>query len=261
VAGVSAQLDPGSWKVVGAMRYANPSVAKALAELKDAGVERTIVLPLYPQYSLAATESSIHHVREQAMRLAPGMKLDFVPAFYADPGFLGAFTQVAREALAGFEHQHLLFSFHGLPERQIRKTDPSRTHCLQSQGCCDAMGEANRNCYRAQCYSTARELAKGLGLSSDRYTVCFQSRLGRTPWIRPYTDVVLEELAARGIKRLAVVCPAFVADCLETLEEIQIRARETFIGLGGEELRLVPSLNSSPAWVRAVADLARNQPG
>jgi ferrochelatase len=150
---------------------------------------------------------------------------------------------------------HVLFSFHGLPERQVKRSDPTGRHCLQSANCCDVIVDANRDCYRAQCFATARSLAQRLALPQGGYTVCFQSRLGSTPWIKPYTDLVLPELAARGAKRLAVFCPAFVADCLETLEEIGLRARDQWLGLGGESLALVPSLNASPAWVSALTGL------
>jgi ferrochelatase len=250
--------DPAAWRIVAGMRYGNPSIAAALRELRAAGVDETVVFPLYPQYSLAATESSVARTRALAAREAPAMRLRFVPAFYDHPGFVRAFAEAARESLAGYDYDHLLFSFHGLPERQVRRTDrsPGRAHCLRGAGCCDAIGEANRDCYRAQCYATARALQRELGLAPGRSTVCFQSRLGRTPWIRPYTDVMYSELARRGVRRLAVMCPAFVADCLETLEEIRLRGREDFVRQGGEELRLVPSLNARPAWARAVLELA-----
>src|SRR5262249_54766728 len=157
--------------------------------------------------------------------------------------YLDAFADVGRPILAETAYDHVLFSFHGLPERQVVKTDETGAHCLRSASCCDAIVDANRNCYRAQCFATARALAGRLGLAGGAHGVSFQSRLGRTPWIRPYTDVVLEELAKNGKKRVAVFCPAFVADCLETLEEIGIRAREQWERLGGERLTLVPSLN------------------
>jgi protoporphyrin/coproporphyrin ferrochelatase len=180
--------------------------------------------------------------------------LDFVPAFYGDAGFLGAFEAVARPALADAKPDHVLFSFHGLPERQITKTDTTGATC-RFDDCCERL--ANPSCYRAQCVATARSLAGRLGLAKDSYTICFQSRLGRTPWIKPFTDVVIDELAKAGKKRLAVLCPAFVADCLETVEEIGIRAVDQFKAAGGEHLVLVPSLNATPAWVEAVAAIAR----
>jgi protoporphyrin/coproporphyrin ferrochelatase len=258
VARVSERLGSG-FRVVGGMRYGSPSIRAALSELARAGIQETRVIPLYPQYSLAATESSIEACRAIAREVAPGMKLEFQPAFHADPKFLDAFAGIARREMKGFgfEVDHTLFSFHGLPERQIKRTDPSGSHCLASANCCVQMTEVNRDCYRAQCYETARQLAARLGLAPDRYTVCFQSRLGRTPWIRPYTDVVYGELTRRGIRRVAVLCPAFVADCLETLEEVAIRGREQFRELGGEELRLISSLNADPDWATAVAELAR----
>jgi len=160
----------------------------------------------------------------------------------------------------------VLLSFHGLPERQIRKLDASGRHCLESESCCDAIGEANRSCYRAQCFATARALARALELDDDRYSVAFQSRLGRTPWIRPFTDERFVELPKSGVRRLAVLCPAFVADCLETLEEIGIRGREQWREAGGEALHLVPCLNAHPRWVEALAarireELASSEPG
>jgi ferrochelatase len=261
VARVRELAQASRWHVEGGMRYGNPSIGRALESFRERRIDDVVVLPLYPQYSLAATESSVRFTREAAARVAPGMRLSFVPAFYGDAGFIQAFARIAREALSGFAYDHLLFSFHGLPERQVRKTDRALAaggpaHCLASPGCCDRIVEANRDCYRAQCYATARSLAQELGLSPDRYTVCFQSRLGRTPWIRPYTDAMYAELASRGVRRVAVMCPAFVADCLETLEEVRIRGRADFRRLGGEELRLVPSLNSSPEWAQAVLALA-----
>jgi len=183
--------------------------------------------------------------------------LRVVPPFFDAPAFLDAFAAVGRPVLAESRADHVLFSFHGLPERQIRKSDPSGTHCLATPTCCDAEVSANRWCYRAQCFATARGLATRLGLAPEQWTVSFQSRLGRTPWIRPYTDLLLPELAGKGVRRLAVYCPAFVADCLETLEEIGIRGKADFLRHGGESLTLVPSLNSHPAWVRGLVQWVR----
>jgi ferrochelatase len=253
---VRAIAPAARWEVKGGMRYGNPSLRSVLSEFKKDGIREVVVFPLYPQYSLAATESSVAATRPIAEEL--GLTVRFVPAFYDAPGFIQAFAAVARESLQGYEFDHLLFSFHGLPERQVKKTDrsPAGSHCLQSADCCARITEANRDCYRAQSYATARALAKELGLTPDRYTVCFQSRLGRTPWIKPYTDQLYVDLAGKGVRRVAVMCPAFVADCLETLEEIQIRGREEFKKLGGQDLKLVPSLNASPLWARAVLELA-----
>jgi ferrochelatase len=243
-----------AFEVVLAMRYGEPSIAWALDKLGDG---RVIVCALYPQYAASSTGSSLEEVMRVAGRRWVVPDLATVPPFWDDAGFLDAWAAVARPAV---DDRYVLFSFHGLPERQIRKADASGAHCFASASCCDAVGEKNRNCYRAQSYATARGIAARLGLADGGWSVSFQSRLGRTPWIEPHTDVVLPELVAAGKKRIAVVCPAFVADCLETLEEIGIRAQEQVATLGGD-LVLVPSLNATPVWVTAVTGLIRKAAG
>jgi ferrochelatase len=252
-AGVAQKLGD-SWRVELAMRYGNPSIASALDKLIAANVDRIVVLPLFPQYATSSTGTAVARVMELASAKWTMPALDFVPAFYDDPGFLTAFERVAKPVLDRDKPDHVLFSFHGLPVRQITKTDITGTHCFATSTCCDSL--ANPNCYRAQSFATARALAKRLALAEADYTVCFQSRLGRTPWIQPFTDVELDRLAKAGKKRLAVLCPAFVADCLETLEEIGIRAHEQFKAAGGESVTLVPSLNATPPWIDAVAAIA-----
>lgn len=246
-AGVRDKLG-ADWKVELAMRYGNPSIPDALEKLK--GCERIVVVPLFPQYAASSTATAVARVMEVATSKWDVQPIDVVPAFFNEPGFLDAFAEVARPVLAEAKAEHVLFSFHGLPERQIRKSGDAQ--CLASPTCCDRTPPLT--CYRAQCFATARGLAERLAVTQS--TICFQSRLGRTPWITPHTDVVIDELAAKGIKRLAVMCPAFVADCLETLEEIGMRAKEQWVAAGGEELVLVPSLNASPAWVDTVCALA-----
>lgn len=252
-AAVAAQLGD-SWQVELAMRYGEPSLAGALDAFARGEVERIVVLPLFPQYASSSTGTAQARVMELAGQRWNVPALDFVPAFYDDPGFIGAFAKVAQPVLDEFRPDHVLFSFHGLPVRQIVKTDRDRTICLRSATCCDE--RKNPNCYRAQSYATARAMAARLALTEPGYTVCFQSRLGRTPWIEPYTDHVIDRLGHAGTKRLAVICPAFVADCLETVEEIGIRARAQFKAAGGDDLVLVPSLNASPPWVDAVCEIA-----
>ena len=237
------------------MRYGTPSIASALDALLAARADRIVVAPLYPQYSSAATGSSLEEVFRLAGRLQVVPNLSVLAPFFDHPGFIESFAKQGEPVLAGARPDHVLFSFHGLPERQVMRSDPTGAHCLQSAGCCDRMVDANRDCYRAQCFATARALATRLALPEGGFTVCFQSRLGRTPWVKPYTDLVIPELAARGVRRIAVFCPAFVADCLETLEEIGLRARDQFLALGGESLTLVPSLNASPEWVTTLAAL------
>lgn len=252
-AAVAARLG-ARWRVELAMRYGRPSIPDGLAALERAGVDRIVVLPLFPQYASSSTGTAVARVMELAGERWNVPALDVVPAFFDDPGFLDAFAAVAAPVLADARPDHVLFSYHGLPVRQIEKTDTTGVHCFKSETCCESL--ANPHCYRAQCFATTRGLASRLELPSDRYTVCFQSRLGRTPWIQPFTDVELDRLARAGTKRLAVLCPAFVADCLETVEEIGIRARAQWQAAGGEELVLVPSLNATPRWVEAVAAIA-----
>jgi len=247
-AGVQAKLG-ADWQVELAMRYGNPSIASALEKLR--ACSRIVVLPLFPQYAASSTATAIARVMELATQSWDVKPIDVVPAFHAEPMFLDAFATVAKPVLAEAKPDHVLFSFHGLPERQIRKSGDAK--CLASPTCCDR--EPPPTCYRAQCFATARGLAERLAITD--YTVCFQSRLGRTPWITPHTDVVVEDIAKTGKKRLAVFCPAFVADCLETLEEIGIRLTEQWKAAGGEALTLVPSLNATPAWIDAVCALAQ----
>jgi ferrochelatase len=254
-AGVAVELG-AEWKVELAMRYGSPSIPDALAALAAAAVDRIVVLPLFPQYASSSTGTAVARVFELAGAEWNTPWLHIAPPFYDDADFLAAFAAVAREhGVDGADH--VLLSFHGLPERQCKKSDTSGAHCFATASCCDRIVEANRHCYRAQCFSTARGLAAALGLRPERYTVCFQSRLGRTPWIRPYTDEVLDELGKKGVKKLAVMCPAFVADCLETVEEIGIRARAQFRAAGGEELTMIPSLNATAPWIELVAKMAR----
>jgi ferrochelatase len=257
--GVARALGEG-YAVELAMRYGEPAIAGAVERLASAGVARWVVLPLFPQYSAATTRSAVEKVVAELAR-AGHFSPRVLGAFYDDAGFLAAFGAVARPHLDAFRPDHVLFSYHGLPERQVQAADATQAHCLASETCCDAVSDVNRDCYRAQCFATTRSLAQALGLGPGDHSLSFQSRLGRTAWIQPYTDRVLPELAARGVKRLAVVCPAFVADCLETLEEIAIRGREQWLELGGEALELVPSLNAEPAWVEAVAAMVERSRG
>lgn len=241
-----------------AMRYGNPSIESKLDLLLTHSPQELVIFPMYPQYSSASTGSTL----EKALSLlakkwnVPAVRV--IGPFYRDAGFLDACAAIAKESLAAFAPDHVLFSYHGLPERQIRKSESETGpgHCLQrNDACCAEISEKNAYCYRAQCFETSRRLSQRLGLAPDRYTVCFQSRLGRTPWIKPYTDLVVAELGQQGKRKVLVVEPSFTADCLETLEEISLRAQATFTGAGGGQLLLVPSLNSSEAWVRAACAL------
>ncbi|MFL6233466.1 MAG: ferrochelatase [Thermoanaerobaculia bacterium] len=245
-----------------AMRYGQPAIAGALDRFAEAGVSRLVVLPLYPQYSAAATGSSI----ERVLRLAAGRwntpYLQIIPPFYDHPAYLAARAELARRFLEPAPEpalepapERVFFSFHGLPERQIRKSDPSGSHCLARADCCAAVGPANRHCYRAQCHASARLLAERLGVPEEQRIVCFQSRLGRSPWLSPATDEVLAAEARRGVRH-AVIIPAFVTDCLETLEELAIRGAEIWRQNGGETLQVVPAPNACDRFAEAVVEIA-----
>ena len=238
-----------------AMRYGNPSYKKALDEMMEAGVERIIAFPLYPQYASSSTGTCLEAVYTYLSEHWNVPDVASIAPFYDDESFLHSIVASGESVLEEFKADHVLFSFHGVPERHVTKSDPSGEHCLKKKDCCATICAENTFCYRAQCFVTARKTAEKLGLGEDDYTVCFQSRLGRTPWIQPYTDELIIELAEKGVKRIAVFCPAFVADCLETLEEIGMQAKEDFVEAGGEDLILVPSLNSSDEWVESARQL------
>lgn len=243
------------YRVVLGMRYGEPSLAAALDALLSADVARLCVVPLFPQEASSSSGSALEAVYRAAAARWNVAPLQAVGPFFAHPGFVAALAEVARPCLAAFEPDHVLFSYHGLPERHVRRADPSAAHCLASADCCAAITPVNRHCYRAQCHATTRAVVHELGLAPGTFSSAFQSRLGRARWIEPHTDVVLPQLAARGVRRVAVVCPSFVADCLETLEEIGIRARAQWTSVGGEALELIPCVNSHPTWVDALADI------
>ncbi|HKR60417.1 MAG TPA: ferrochelatase [Pyrinomonadaceae bacterium] len=243
----------GAYVVEFAMRYGNPSIGSALARLVSADVQQIIVAPLYPQYAESSFETAVVETRKRASELGCSELLQFLPPFYDQPDFIKACARQGRENLNGDSSEHIVFSFHSLPERHVRRLDESKQHCLVKPDCCDEISSINRNCYRAQCMSTARAIAKELGLTEDRYTVSFQSRLGRAKWLQPVTEEVFRDLARRNVKRVTVFCPSFVADCLETLEEISLRGRKAFIDSGGEKLSLVPAVNAHPQWVKTLA--------
>jgi ferrochelatase len=234
------------------MRYGEPSIPAALERLRDRGVDRIVVLPLYPQYSSAANGSSLEVVLEWAARQWNVPPIHVVPPFWDHAAFLDASAELVRPVLTDARPEHVFFSFHGLPERHVLKSDPTGAHCLARPDCCASIVDANRFCYRAQCFATARLLAERLAIPGEQYTVCFQSRLGRDPWIRPYTDEVLVERARAGCRRAAIAAPAFVTDCLETLEELGMRGVEQWRAAGGETLSVVPCLNAGDSWALAV---------
>jgi ferrochelatase len=254
---VASELGQG-WKVILGMRYGNPAMSEALDALTQAGVERIVVIPMYPQYATSSTGSMLEDLYARAGQYEVPPRLSVAQDFFADPRFLEPSAAGVQRRLEAFKPDHVLFSFHGIPERQIRRASPDASRCTMGGGCCETMDERNRYCYRAQSHHTARTIAQQVGLNAEDWTIGFQSRLGRTPWIKPWTDEIIPELAARGVKRLMVSCPSFTADCLETLEEIGIRAREDFLAAGGEALDLVPCLNDDAQWAAGIAGMARD---
>ncbi len=237
-----------------AMRYRQPCVEQALANLRKQGVEELLVIPLFPHYAMSSYETAVEHVRSVAARVAPPVRLKIVPPYFDEPNYMRALVGSAADFLQN-DYDHLLLSFHGLPERQLRKIDPTGCYCLVAKNCCETASPAHRTCYRAQCFKTARAFVEQAGVPHEKWSVAFQSRLGRDPWMRPYTDEELTRLAARGVRKLLVICPAFVADCLETLEEIAMRGKKTFLHAGGIEFIQIPCLNEHPLWLDALEEM------
>ncbi len=232
------------------MRYGLASIKSAIAKLS--GCEKIIVLPLFPQYSSAATGSAIEKVLQLYAAQTNIPMLHIINNFYDQPWFIDPYAKIIENSLKDFNADFILFSYHGLPERQIDKSGCELIVCDRQQRCAP-INTATQFCYRAQCFATTAALTKKLNLNSILFDSSFQSRLGRTPWIKPYTDEILVALFNKGIKRLAVVCPSFTADCLETLEEITIRAKDQWHALGGEAFLPVPCLNVSELWIDLLA--------
>jgi len=241
-----------------AMRYGRPTIADALDSFALEGIDHITVLPLFPQYSSASTGSAIEATQTIANARWNIPLLNFIGEHPVEPGYIAALAASMASALETAP-DHVLLSFHGLPERHIQKSDSSAAHCLKSPDCCAVTVPANRRCYRAQCFATARAIQQATGLADEQVTVAFQSRLGRTPWITPFTDVVLAELGQRKLGRLLVMVPSFVADCLETIEEIGLRGRKIFSDAGCVELVLVPCLFASTAWVDGLEAMFRRE--
>ncbi|MEE3508574.1 MULTISPECIES: ferrochelatase [unclassified Pseudomonas] len=243
-----------------AMRYGEPSIETTLTRLAAQGIQKVTLAPLYPQFA----DSTVTTVIEEAKRVvrAKHLKLQFsvLQPFYDQPEYIEALAEHVRPHLQQ-EHDHLLLSFHGLPERHLHKLDPTGNHCFKGSDCCQtASAEVLATCYRAQCLRTAALFAERLGLPEGKWSVSFQSRLGRAKWIEPYTEARLEVLAQQGVKKILVMCPAFVADCIETLEEIGDRGREQFREAGGDDLVLIPCLNDDPDWASALNTLCERAP-
>lgn len=255
-AGVAERLGAG-YRVAVGMRYQRPSIESAVDELMAAHCDRIVVLPLFPHYASASSGSAAQKALEVlgSRWNVPGVTT--IAPFFDDPGYLRSVAEVARPHLESFRPDHVLFSYHGIPEKQVRKSDTTGRWCLAVDDCCSQLNEANRFCYRAQAFASTRLLVDELGLPDGTHGTTFQSRLAGQKWIEPYTDKELDRLYAKGVRRLAILTPSFTADCLETIEEIGIRAEEQWKALGGDELLLVPCVNAHPTFVEAVSDLVR----
>ena len=240
-----------------AMRYRNPSISDALEGLEAEGVTEVLLIPLFPHYAMSSYETAVERVLELARRRG-GPRIEVVPPYYDHPQYIRALVATAAEHLTG-DYDRLLFSFHGIPERHLRKSDPTAHHCLGRADCCAVASPAHRTCYRRQCFRTAEAFVEAAGIPGSRWSVAFQSRLGRAAWLKPYTDEELARLAAGGVKRLLVICPAFVTDCLETIEEIGVENRDFFLENGGEKFARIDCLNDSAAGMDVIEAVVRRE--
>ena len=237
-----------------AMRYGNPSLLSGLQELHDKGVNEVMLFPLYPQHAMASTTTILELAEKLRKKHFPEMKFTIVPAFYNKPDYIKNLADSIKSHLQNFEYDHLLFSYHGIPKRHIRKTDITKSHCKMDRTCCNTPSPAHEFCYSHQCYETTKQVVEQLGIPEGKYSQTFQSRLAGDKWLTPYTDVEINKMPEQGIKKLAVVTPAFVSDCLETLEEIAMEANEQFLHHGGEEFLAIPCMNDEDGWCQVVAN-------
>jgi ferrochelatase len=240
-----------------AMRYQNPSIESALKKLKAGLVDSIQVIPLFPQYASASTGSVYDKVMELLLQWPTKPDISFINSFHDNELMIETFANNAKKYQPE-TYDHILFSFHGLPQRQLIKSDHTHNHCLKTSDCCAVLTDANKFCYSAQSYHTAKLIAEKLNIPKEKYTICFQSRLGSDPWVQPYTTEIVAKLANEGKKRLLVFCPAFVADCLETVYEVTEEYGGEFKALGGEHVQLVESLNDSPTWIDALEQMVRS---
>jgi ferrochelatase len=234
-----------------AMRYQNPSVESAVKNLSANGANDVLLIPLFPHYAMSSYETAVVRVQEVAAKLAPQMNITVEPPYYDRPDYIAALVASAADYLKK-DYDHLLFSFHGVPERQIKKSDTTARHCLRVPSCCEVASPSHLTCYRAQCFKTMHAFVTKADVRAGRFSISFQSRLGKDAWLKPYTNTELERFGKSGVKRMLVICPTFVSDCLETIEEIGMRGRETFLRAGGEEFARIPCLNEHPLWIAAL---------
>lgn len=232
-----------------AMRYGNPTPEDAFKKLmeRQPGLEEVLAIPLYPHYAMASYETAVDYAKEIHAKNKYPFKLSFIKPFYDEADYISAMAENIRPYLTE-DYDHILFSYHGIPARHLVKTDPTGSHCMKVENCCEVNSEAHPFCYRHQCFVTTRLVIEALNVPKEKYSIAFQSRLGKG-WLQPFTDVRLEALPGEGIKKLLILCPAFISDCLETLEEIEERGKESFMEAGGTSYRMIPCLNTNPQWV------------
>ncbi|WP_297793725.1 ferrochelatase [uncultured Eudoraea sp.] len=235
------------------MRYGSMSIKNALKELKDKGVSEILLVPLYPHYAMSSYETVVVKTMQEQQNYFPELKITTLPAFYKNSDYIKVLSERIYEGLQNFDYDHILFSYHGIPERHIRKSDPTKFHCKIDGKCCQINSVAHHTCYRHQCYDTTELVKTELNLPEEKVSSSFQSRLAGDPWLKPYTDFEFERLAKEGVKKLAVITPAFVSDCLETLEEIAMEGKEQFLEAGGEDYVHIPCLNDNDSWVSLMA--------
>ncbi len=241
-----------------AMRYGNPSIKSGIQKLAKQGVTEILLIPLYPQFAMATTETIVVLANKIIKKQFPSIKITDVPAFYNKPDYIEVLSNSIQKHLDEKKPEHLLFSYHGVPERHIKKSDITKSHCKIDGSCCNKASAAHEFCYRHQCYETTKQVADFLKLKEGTYSTSFQSRLGRDPWLQPYTDKTIDNFAENGIKNLAVVTPAFVSDCLETLEEIGMEAKHSFEENGGEHFSTIPCLNDNDSWANTLTKWINN---
>lgn len=240
-----------------AMRYGQPAVPDVMKKIVAEGAEELFLVPLYPHYAMSSYETAVAQAMEEVARQKPGMKVSLLQPYYDDSDYIEALADATAPHLQ-HEYDTLVFSYHGVPERHLRKSDPSHAHCLTVPDCCHCPHPAHATCYRHQCVRTMDLLIDKLGIPREKTVLAFQSRLGRDPWLTPQTDVTVERLGREGKKKILVICPSFVTDCLETLEEVAEGCKETFEEAGGEHLALIPCLNENPKWIEFLAARCRN---
>ncbi len=243
--------------VLNGMGYSEPFIWDTMAEFERRGVRDILVMPLFPQYSTATTESVFHGVRESAKKWKSAPNLKFVDDLYAEPAFISAWAGLIGKHIEDAKAEHIIFSYHGLPESNIKKAD--KNGVCEMGACCETITEKNKLCYRAQCVATTKSIVAAMGWGEDRYSIAFQSRFGNQAWIQPYLDEHLEILIEKGVKKVAVVTPSFVSDCLETIHEIGIEYKEEFMEGGGEDFKLVPNLNDDKQWFDSVFEISREK--